>query len=773
MNGAPNNSQLIVRNTVLLYFRMLLLMLIGLYTSRVILRNLGVSDYGVYTAVAGAVTVFTFLTNSIGTAISRFVAFELGREDKGRLQRIFSTSIIIQILASLLIVLLVETAGMWFLNNKMSIPFERMEVARFVLHCTLGMLVINLLSVPYNATIIAHERMGAFAAISILEAVLKLSVALGLSLTHFDKLKTYALLMLLVALLVRFAYASFCRRHFAESRAPLKWDGALVRQMAGFAGWNFFGSSAYVFNTQGLNVLSNVFFGVVVSASRGIATQVEGIAKQFVSNIMTAFNPQITKSWAAGDCQYCFKLVSKASKYAGLVMLAFITPLWIEAEPLISLWLAQLPEYSADFVRLTMICLFGDMFFNPLLSLQLATGRIRKYYIITGISAYCVVPLSYLAFKCGMPPQWAYIILALVYVIISAEKLLILKRQIDFPVRPFLRNTVLPVALVGLHSIPLALLSHYCISLVWLRISLVCLLTWSSMAVALWFAGLDEDEKEFIFRKTGKWWPDRLFIRYKFRFAFGRFPDLRHPVTFNEKLQYLKLHDHREIYHRMVDKAEVKELVASLIGEEFIIPTLGVWDTPDQIPWDELPESFVLKCTHDSGSAIVVRDKDYADRGTVLRSLADAQNRNFYKLGREWPYKDLKPRIICEECLEGEINDYKFFCFDGQAAYMFIATGREDKAHETCFDFYDMDFKHINVTNGHPNAAVPPAKPQNWEKMKELAAVLSRGIKHVRVDFYEVGGQLYFGEYTFFHWGGFVRFCPDDLDNIMGRLVEL
>jgi len=278
---------------------------------------------------------------------------------------------------------------------------------------------------------------------------------------------------------------------------------------------------------------------------------------------------------------------------------------------------------------------------------------------------------------------------------------------------------------------------------------------------------------EYVFRKVARWLPDRLFIRYRFRLSFGRFPDLKHPVSFNEKLQYLKLHNRQDIYHSMADKAEVKDLVASLIGEEFIIPTLGVWDTPGQIPWDELPGSFVLKCTHDSGSAIVVRDKTLLDRNAATQSLTMARKRDFYALAREWPYKGLQPRIICEECLEGEINDYKFFCFDGQPAYMFIATGREDKSRETCFDFYDMDFNHIAVTNGHPNAAVPPLKPQNWERMKELATVLSRGIKHIRVDFYEVGGRLYFGEYTFFHWGGFVKFTPEDLDIEMGKLIEL
>lgn len=278
-SAISENSRRIARNTLLLYFRMLLMMIIGLYTSRVVLDALGETDYGVYNAVGSMVMVFTFITTSVSSAISRFLAVELGKGDGSRLRKVFSAGLAVQLIFAAALVILAETAGLWFLNERMNIPPDRMQAARLVFHCSLGVLVVNLLSVPYNATIIAHEKMSAFAFISILEAVLKLSVALVLYLTLHDKLSLYAFLTLAVALLVRLTYGLYCRRHFPESRGRLELDRSLIREMASFSGWSFFGSSAYVFNTQGVSSVGNIVFGVAFNAARGVALWVENIVK--------------------------------------------------------------------------------------------------------------------------------------------------------------------------------------------------------------------------------------------------------------------------------------------------------------------------------------------------------------------------------------------------------------------------------------------------------------------------------------------------------------
>lgn len=273
--------------------------------------------------------------------------------------------------------------------------------------------------------------------------------------------------------------------------------------------------------------------------------------------------------------------------------------------------------------------------------------------------------------------------------------------------------------------------------------------------------------------KAARLLPSSIYLKAKFRLLMGSPLHLGRPVTYNEKLQWLKLHDHNPLYHSLVDKAEVKDWVAGLIGEEYIVPTLGVWDRPEDIDWNALPEKFVLKCTHDSGSAVICRDKASFDRAAACRKLSAAMKVNFYWQDREWVYKGLKPKIIAEAYLGDNVPDYKFFCFGGHPHIMFIATERGSRETETRFDFFDMEGCHVDLRNGHPNADIPPRLPQNFGLMQGLAAKLSEGIPTVRIDFYECGGKVYFGEYTFYHWGGMVPFEPDSFDRQLGEMTDI
>ena len=767
-----DNSRRIAKNTLLLYFRMLLMMFIGLFTTRIVLKALGVEDYGVYNAVGGVVTVFTFLTNSISSAISRYLAFEIGRSDMDKLKKVFSTSVVMQIAIALIIIILTETAGMWFLNHKMNIPDGRMVAAHWVLQCSLGVLVINLMAVPFNATIIAHEKMSAFAAISIVEAVLKLGVALLLYVSVFDKLQTYAVLMLAVALIVRFCYGAYCKRHFEESRGALVYDGALMKEMSGMAGWNFFGSSAYVFNTQGVNLVTNMFFGVAVNAARGFATQVEGIVKQFVTNFLTALNPQITKTWAAGDKKYCFELVGKGIKYSYLVVLAFALPLLFEAEMLLHIWLGTVPELSAVFVRLVVIGLFFDIVTNPLVTLALATGDVKKYYLVTGLVSYLVLPIVWVLFKLGAAAVWAYVVFIAVYFVVFCLKLYLMHAQTGFPVWPFLRDIVFKLLEVTLLSALWPYILWMSMPSGWLRLLLVVLLSLFCIALFTWSIALTRGEKAFILNKIGRFLPDGVFLREKYWCVFGERGDFHKPMTLNERIQWSKLYDRNPLYHTLVDKAEVKAYVASKIGEDHVVPTLGVWDSAAAIDWDSLPMQFVLKCTHDSGSTIVCTDKAKFDKDAASAKLEAALASIHWKRDREWAYKGVQPRIIAEAYLGPQIDDYKFFCAHGEPKFLFVATDRANTEEETKFDFFDMEYNHLDVRNGHPNAPVAPAKPAEFEQMKSLAAALSKGIPQVRVDLYDIGGKLYFGEYTFYHWGGFVPFEPAQWDSIFGEWTQ-
>ncbi len=755
---------------------MLLLMLIGLFTSRVVFRTLGIADYGVYNAVGGVVTVFTFLTASVSAAISRFLAVGLGEGDPARLRRIFSTGVLIQLGFAALLVVLVETAGVWWLNNRMDIPAERMDAARWVLQCAMGVLVVNLLAVPYNAAIIAHERMSAFAVISIGEAVLKLTVALLLYFSSYDKLITYAVLMVGVAVLVRAAYGFYCRRHFAESRGRLVWDGALVREMTAFAGWSFFGSSAYVFNTQGANLIVNLFFGVTLNAARGLALQVENIIKQFVTNFLTALNPQITKSWAAGQKDYCFELVRKGVKYSWLVILFFAVPILGAGELLLHFWLGPdkaLPPHTATFLYLTLACLLVDLGSNPLLTLVQATGRVRRYYLLTGLTSYLGLPLVWLAFKLGAGPEWAYLVFAVVYLAVSVERVAVARRLAGFPVRPFVALSIRLFALsVVVLEVPIILINM--IAAPGLRLFFGSVFGWTLMAFGTWEFLLTPGERAVVFNKVAKWLPDGAFLRMKYRMVFGRPLLVDGPLAFTEKIQWQKLRDRNPLYHTLVDKAAVKPYVAERIGAEHVVPTLGVWERPEQIDWEALPEQFVLKCTHDSGSTIICTDKASFDRAAACAKLAAALACDYWKRDREWAYKDVPRRIIAEEYLGAGLADYKIFCFGGKPEFLFVATDRDNPDTETKFDFFDTSWQHLDIRNGHPNAATPPAKPAHFEQMLALAEALADKFPQVRIDFYETpDGRVLFGEYTFYHWSGFVPFDPDRADAMLGKYFKI
>lgn len=291
--------------------------------------------------------------------------------------------------------------------------------------------------------------------------------------------------------------------------------------------------------------------------------------------------------------------------------------------------------------------------------------------------------------------------------------------------------------------------------------------------------------------KDGKWWlqyymmkhsiesenfNEEKYIKIYFRLAMGKFPNLEHPQTFSEKLQWLKLYDRRPEYTMMVDKYAVKEYVSHVIGQEYVIPVLGVWNRPEDIDYDSLPNQFVLKCNHDSGGLVICKDKSKFDKEKAYKKIKKSFKRNLFFGTREWPYKNVKPLVFAEEYKEdkyGELRDYKFFCFDGKVKAMFIATDRQKQGEDTKFDFFDENFNHLPFTNGHPNANPMPAKPSCFEKMKELAEKLSAGIPHVRVDFYEVDESVYFGELTFFHWGGIKPFEPEEWDYKFGSWIKL
>lgn len=501
MSETSSNNKRIAKNTLLLYVRTLFILLVTLYTSRVVLNTLGVTDYGIYNVVGGVVMMFSVISSSLSSSISRFITYELGHGDFEKLKRIFSTSVNIQIGISVLILVLAEIFGVWFLNAKMNIPAERLTAANWVLQCSLLSFIINLISVPYNACIIAHERMSAFAYISILEAVLKLAVVYMLLVSPYDKLATYAVLLVAVALIIRMAYCLYCRRHFEESCYMFVYDKPLIKEMTGFAGWSFFGNGAYMLNVQGVDMLINIFFGVTLNAARGVATQVQNAVMQFVNNFTVAVNPQITKSYAAGDREYMNKLVCRGARFSYFLLFLFVVPIVCESDYVLYLWLKIVPEHAPAFLRLTMFGSLMMLLGNSMLTAISATGNIKRYQLWVTIVGCLVFPLTWVAFELGFPPEATYVIYIVIYFLLNFVRLYIAKGQLKFPACLYLKDVILRIVSVSIISFILPILFVNSIEQGFLRLCGTCVISLLSTSATIAVLGLEASERKKIIVK--------------------------------------------------------------------------------------------------------------------------------------------------------------------------------------------------------------------------------------------------------------------------------
>ena len=452
-NQTSDNNKRIAKNTLLLYFRMLFMMVVSLYTSRVILNALGVEDFGIYNVVGGVVAMFSVISGSLSAAISRFITYELGKGDQSRLNKIFSASVTIQLLLSLIIVVLIESVGVWFLNAKMTIPESRLSAANWVLQFSIITFVINLISVPYNAAIIAHEKMSAFAYISILEAIGKLAIAFFIMWSPIDKLIYYAILMCSVAVVVRLTYGHYCKKHFAECSYHFHWDKDILKQMFGFAGWNFIGAASGVLRDQGGNIVINLFFGPAVNAARGIATQVNAAVVGFINNFMTALNPQITKSYASGDKEYMMTLIYQGARLSFYLLLFLSLPILVNTHYILVLWLKILPTYAVLFVQLTLCFALSESISQPLITAMLATGNIKRYQIIVGGLQLMNLPISYILLKMGFPPQCVLVVAIVISQLCLMARLYLLRKMIGISFIRFMRKVYLNVSVVTICSI--------------------------------------------------------------------------------------------------------------------------------------------------------------------------------------------------------------------------------------------------------------------------------------------------------------------------------
>lgn len=502
MTDISANNTRIAKNTLLLYFRMLFMMIVSLYTSRVVLNALGVEDFGIYNIAGGIITMFSFLNSAMSSSTQRYITFELGKEDHRQLHKVFRTSVNIHLLIALFILILGETVGLWFLYEKMIIPPARMYAAFWVYQFSVINMMVMIISVPYNATIIAHEKMSAFAYISILDVVLKLVIVYLLTIVTFDRLIFYAALLLSISILDRLIYGIYCKRHFKEARVKLMFNKRIFKEMANIAGWSLFGNIAGVFYTQGLNVLLNMFFGPIVNAARAIAVTIQGVVTGFVSNFQMALNPQITKSYATGDLSRMHSLIFASSKYSFFLLLLIVLPIMIETQTILAVWLKNVPAHTVWFVRIILCILLIDALSNPLMISSQAVGQVKVYQSVVGGLLLLILPIAYIALKLGGNPEMVFIVHLIISMVALICRIMIVGRMVSFSLVQYAHKVLLPTISVFTLASCMSISIYYTMtnqSL--LKTVIVIILSIVMTAISILFVGLNTSERNLIYTK--------------------------------------------------------------------------------------------------------------------------------------------------------------------------------------------------------------------------------------------------------------------------------
>lgn len=493
-----NNNKRIAKNTLFLYFRMLLIMLVTLYTSRVVLQVLGIEDFGIYNVVGGFVSMLSFLNTSVANGFQRFFNLELGKERFDNVKRLFSVSLFIQIIISFFILILAETIGLWFLNVKMNIEPDRIVAANWVYQCSVLMLVVMMFRAPYDAIIIAYEKMSFYAYTSICEVICRLLLVYFLAIMPYDSLKSYGVLMLVVTIVIFICYVFFVNNKFKSVSLKPVFDMKLMKQMLGFSGWNLLGSLAHLMKSQGVNVLLNIFFGPAVNAARGISYQIQSGISMFVSNFQLAARPQMIKSYAVENLTNLMVLFYRISKFSFFLLWLLSLPLLLKMDFVLRLWLGtNIPSLSSKFAILALLISLVESFATPITTIVHATGRMRRFQIICSCIILCIVPVSYFVLNQNFLPESVMYVSLIIAILVHGVRMILLKGLIEFSIKRYIVKVLYPCIGIVIISLIFAFgINYYSGEIVF---SVFQMVFTSLFTLALiYLIGLDRNEKRFV-----------------------------------------------------------------------------------------------------------------------------------------------------------------------------------------------------------------------------------------------------------------------------------
>lgn len=488
----------------MLYFRQILIMLVSLYTVRVVLSVLGTEDYGIYNVVAGVVVMFGFISTTMATASQRYFSYAMGQGDIDGLNRLFGITLTIYLILIVAVVVLAETVGLWFVSEKLVVPDERLLAAKWVYHFSIASFVVNLFTAPYMAAIIAHEDMTVYAWASIIEAVLKLVVVLALKVLTFDKLSLYGALLFVVACINTVVYRIYCRRKYPECLSKIVWDSKMIKEMLSFSGWNLFGSAVGVFNWQLVGIVLNQFCGATVNAARALSLQINSAVSSFSSNFSMATRPQIIKYYAANQKKETDTLVFRSCKMTYFLTQVFTLPLIAEMPAVLTIWLKNVPEYTIIFSQLALVDALITSVSFPLMTLAQATGKIKRYQGVVGGVLLCNLPAAYIILRLGFAPWVIAVGQVVITIIATFLRFMIVSRIANFSLRQFILKVIFPLVSATLFSclVPFLFLYFFEPSILRMVCNIIC--TVIICVVSVFFLALDKNERRAILTMTKK-----------------------------------------------------------------------------------------------------------------------------------------------------------------------------------------------------------------------------------------------------------------------------
>ena len=497
MSGTSENKRL-AKNAFIMYLRMFFTMGVTIYTSRVILNALGVEDYGIHNVAGGLISMFTFVNSAMNSTCQRFLNYAMGKGDQEHVRKVFSTAIQLQVFLSLIVILLAETVGLWYLKEKMVIPYERRDAAMWVYQFGIATSLVGFIFVPYNSVIIAREKMSVYAYLSIVTVTLRLAMAYLVKFSPWDKLKLYSVLLFVLALSIKLVYRWYCKRHYEEARYKNEIDKKLIGEMTGFAGWSFFGLFANVSCSQGVNLVLNLFFGPVVNAARGVANQVQIAVKEFMGSFQFAINPQITKSYANAEIDRMHGLMFRSAKFSFFLLWIITLPILLETSYLLTIWLKTVPDHAVIFTQLMLAVSLLYALSNPCLIAAQATGKVKRYQLVSSMILILLLPVSYVLLKMGLPAYSVFIAQFVFELLTIIAQLLMLRKLVKIHLGAFLKKVVLPILSVMAISLVLPLLVRSLMQDGFLRLLLVVLASILSVGSVVFLIGLTKEERRFV-----------------------------------------------------------------------------------------------------------------------------------------------------------------------------------------------------------------------------------------------------------------------------------